>query len=87
MTTERDRRPQELDYDAVVRTVGTIAPWKMSAILSLGATVADLEQAAAWISVETDGSGLRHEPAGAVAEARAIAIYDILTADRPETES
>lgn len=79
---------ERVDYDAVVRTLGMIEPWKISAILALGATAAELERAAAWVAVESDQSGLHHESAGgAGAEARVSGIYDILTSDRAETEA
>ncbi len=78
---------QRLDYEAVVRTAGSIAPWKISAILALNATVEDLEEAVAWVSVETDGSGLHHARAGeAAADGRAAGIYEILVADRAEPD-
>ena len=84
----KDQQRRRLDYDAVVRTTGSIAPWKISAILALNPTEAELEQAVAWVSVESDGSGLRHnsgdEPAS---DGRVAGIYEILISDRAESDS
>jgi len=79
-----DRR--KVDYATIVGTAGSIAPWKISAILTLGATVADLEEAVAWISVEQDGSGLHHASStDIVRDSKAAAIFEILSADRAES--
>ena len=87
-TDEDVARDGRLDYDAIVRTVGLIEPWKITAILALGASIEELEQAAAWVSVEDDESGLRHESAGdAATEARVAAIYEIMVSDRAEAEA
>ena len=84
---EHEAGGKRLDYDAVVRIAGSIAPWKISAILALNATVEDLEEAVAWVSVEIGDSGLRHDSGReAVADGRAAGIYEILVADRAEPD-
>lgn len=76
-----------LDYASIKQTVGTIEPWKVSAILALGATVGELEQAVAWMTVESDGSGFRHAADRDVAtDSRVAGIYEVLAADRAEDE-
>jgi hypothetical protein len=87
MSTTGTGSGRTLDYDAVVRVTGSIAPWKIAEILALNATVEELEQAVAWASVEAGDSGLHHDSAGdAVAEARVAGIYGILVADRAEVD-
>lgn len=69
-----------LDYDAITRAAGEIAPWKITAILALDATVGDLERAVAWAYAEEGQTGLHHiETVG-----KAGSIYEILISDRTD---
>ena len=78
---------RRLDYAMVKQMAGSLAPWKVSAILALGATVGELEQALAWMSVESGGSGLHHAADADLArDSRVSSIFEILAADRPEPE-
>jgi hypothetical protein len=87
MATTSTGSGRKLDYDAVLRVTGSIAPWKIAEILALNATVDELEKAVAWVSVEADDSGLHHDSgSGAAAEARVAGIYEILVADRAEVD-
>jgi hypothetical protein len=61
----------------VARVCGDILDWKIKAIIESGATVAELEAAAAWAAGADEVLGEEREPlTGATA-----AVYDILTAD------
>jgi hypothetical protein len=64
-------------HDEVRRLCGDIVDWKLNAIVATGATVAEIEEAVAWVSGADDVMGEERKPlSGKVAE-----VYDILTAD------
>ncbi len=66
-----------LDAEAVRRLCGDITDATISAILAVGASIADLEAAIAWAAGESDVMGEARRPlAGASA-----AIYELLAAD------
>jgi hypothetical protein len=67
----------KLSHDDVIRLCRDILDWKVHAILALGASIEDLEEAVAWASGEDDMMGKERKPlSGVVAE-----IYDVLTSD------
>ncbi|MEZ5666934.1 MAG: hypothetical protein R3F55_05795 [Alphaproteobacteria bacterium] len=75
-----DDAKERLTYDRVVAVAGQIPAWKVSAILALGATVDELEQAVALVSAEAGMDGAPH-----VARASRVgSIHDILAGERIE---
>jgi hypothetical protein len=63
-----------LTHDDVTRLCGDIEERKVAAILATGASLAELEEALAWVAGESDVMGEARLPvAGTVAE-----LYDIL---------
>jgi hypothetical protein len=70
----RDAGRPGLSHDDVTRLCGDIDEAKVAAILATGASLAELEEALAWATGESDVMGEARRPvAGAVAE-----LYDIL---------
>lgn len=68
-------RPTRAD---VLRICGELIDWKVQAIIASGASVEEIEVAAAWAEGADDVMGEARKPlAGNVAK-----VYDILTADR-----
>lgn len=69
--------------DDVVHLLGDISDHKVVEILEIGATLEELEEAAAWLAGESDVMGEERLPlAGATAK-----IYEIITCDElPERE-
>ena len=62
--------------------MGPLADARITAIVATGATIVQLEEAAAWAAGESDAMGELERPvSGPVA-----AIYDILTAEEEYTE-
>ncbi len=67
----------KLTYREVHEVVGDIKDSKIAAIVNTGATLDDLEAAAAWAAGENDVMGdARHKASPTIA-----ALYDILTTD------
>jgi hypothetical protein len=61
----------------IAQIAGEISDVTAAAIVALGATQAELEEAAAWVSGDDDGlNRLRHQPTGIIAE-----ICEILSAE------
>lgn len=78
MVTKKDRIATAKATAAdIVEILGPLTDARMTAILATGATVSQIEQAAAWAAGESDVMGqLRRPASGPVAE-----VYEILTAD------
>jgi len=78
MGTKKDRSATAKATAAdIVEILGPLTDARMTAILATGATVSQIEQAAAWAAGESDVMGqLRRPASGPVA-----AVYEILTAD------
>jgi len=69
--------PAPLTRAEIVGVCGDILDWKIKAIIESGATLPELETAAAWAAGADEVLGEEREPlTGATA-----AVYDILTAD------
>jgi hypothetical protein len=69
--------PTPLTRAEVAGVCGDILDWKIKAIIESGATLAELETAAAWAAGADEVLGEEREPlTGATA-----AVYDILVAD------
>lgn len=79
--SDREGR-QRLNYERVVRVAGRIAPWKISAILALNASVDDLDQAVAWASAESGSDGPRRTGGDGMAGS----IHEILVSDQPDSD-
>ena len=78
---------RKLDYAAIKLIAGTIEPWQVTAILALDVTVGELEQAVAWMAVESEGSGLHHAADRDLAtDSRVAGIYEILAAERADSD-
>lgn len=66
----------------VIEIIGPLADARITAIVATGATMEQLEEAAAWAAGESDAMGELERPvSGPVA-----AIYDILTAEEVFSE-
>jgi hypothetical protein len=73
MTADRAKLHEIMDL------LGDIEAAKAEAILATGATLAEIEEAQAWASGESDVLGdLKRPPSGAVAE-----VYDVLSSEEP----
>jgi hypothetical protein len=71
-----------LTHDEVVRICGDIEDWKIGAIVSSGASYAELEEAVAWSLGEDDVMGEERKPlTGRVAQ-----VYEILARDEEDEE-
>lgn len=68
---------QSASHDDVVRILGPIDDNKCVAIIATGATVKDLEEAAAWLAGEDEVMGEMERPLIGVAGQ----IYELLSAD------
>ncbi|MDP6707871.1 MAG: hypothetical protein QF893_16115 [Alphaproteobacteria bacterium] len=79
----RDTSGVRLTHDEITRVLGPIDDAKASAILAVGASLQDLEEAAQWVAGESDVMGELERPLTGVA----AEVYDILTADEPEAEA
>ncbi len=80
--TEPDRNDEHATASDVEEILGPMPDARIAAILATGATVRQLEEAAAWATGESDVMGeLRRPVSGPVA-----AVYDILTADEAFAE-
>lgn len=75
--TEADRTCAKATASDVLEVLGPMSDDRVAAVLETGATVRQIEEAAAWATGESDVMGeLRRPVAGPVA-----AVYEILTAD------
>ncbi|MDH3229594.1 MAG: hypothetical protein OEN55_07375 [Alphaproteobacteria bacterium] len=75
--TESDRDIANATASDVAEILGPMPDARIAAILATGATLEQLEEAAAWAAGESDVmGGMRRPVIGPVA-----AVYDILTAD------
>jgi hypothetical protein len=75
--TESDRDLANATAGDVVEILGPMPDARIAAILATGATLEQLEEAAAWAAGESDVMGdLRRPVIGPVAD-----VYDIITAD------
>lgn len=75
--TETERKRIQATADDAVEILGHLPDERIAAILATGATVQQLEEAAAWAAGESDVMGQMRRPvSGPVA-----AVYDILTAN------
>jgi hypothetical protein len=82
MATESDPKSGTAAAGDVVHILGQMPDARIAAILSTGATIAQLEEAAAWAAGENDVMGdMRRPITGPVA-----AVYEILTADEAFAE-
>ncbi len=80
--TEPDPNGTEATASDVLEILGPMPDERIAAILATGATVRQLEEAAAWATGESDVMGeLRRPVSGPVAD-----VYDILTADEAYAE-
>ncbi len=80
--TESDLECAKATASDAVEILGPMPDARVAAILATGATVEQLEEAAAWAAGESDVMGeLRRPVIGPVAE-----VYDILTADEALAE-
>ncbi len=80
--TESDPNGAEATASDVLEILGPMPDERIAAILATGATVRELEEAAAWATGESDVMGeLRRPVSGPVAD-----VYDILTADEAYAE-
>jgi len=68
---------QAVTHDMVVEMVGEIGNAKIAAILALGPTLEDIEEAVAWAAGESDVMGEERLPLSGVA----AQVYDIVTAE------
>jgi len=75
-TTNPERTPR-LAHDDIVSILGPMTDARLEAIAATGATIEEIEEAAAWAAGESDVMGEARRPvAGPVA-----AVYEILIAD------
>lgn len=75
--TEFDRKQATATASDAVEILGPLPDARIAAILATGATVRQLEEAAAWAAGESDVMGQMRRPvSGPVA-----AVYEILTAN------
>lgn len=83
MATIPDRNSRSaVTAQDVIEILGPLAAARVTAIVATGATVGQLEQAAAWAAGESDAMGELERPvSGPVA-----AVYDILTAEEEFAE-
>lgn len=80
--TEVDRNHTKATADDALEILGPLPDERIAAILATGATVRQLEEAAAWAAGESDVMGQMRRPvSGPVA-----AVYDILTANEAFAE-
>jgi len=77
-----DRKHEKATADDAVEIFGPLPDARIAAILATGATVRQLEEAAAWAAGESDVMGQMRRPvSGPVA-----VVYDILTANEAFAE-
>lgn len=76
------RAKHTITADEVRHIVGNIDADKVQAILALGPTIAELEEAVAWAEGESDVMGEQERPSSPVIGA----IYKLLVAELPEEE-
>lgn len=68
---------RQVDRDDVVRLFGNISDQRIADILATGASLEEMEQAAAWLAQEDDVMGELERPlTGAAAE-----VYEIVASD------
>lgn len=80
--TESDPNGAKATASDAVEILGPMPDARIAAILATGATVEQLEEAAAWATGESDVMGdMRRPVSGPVAE-----VYEILTADEAFAE-
>ncbi|MDP2620786.1 MAG: hypothetical protein Q8P46_11535 [Hyphomicrobiales bacterium] len=79
--TDADRRAAAT-HDDLIHIIGEIDNGTAAAILALGPTVAEVEQAFMWIS----GEGAVVDRSGHPLAGKTAAIVDILAAEMPEEE-
>lgn len=76
-TSQRRRARERVTRAHIAELVGDIEDIKAAKIIATGATVEDLEEAAAWAAGETDVLGEARRRGSPIVNA----IYDILTAE------
>lgn len=72
--TTGSERGRSLTHDDVVHIVGDLEDTKVAAILAMGPTTQEIEEAVAWAEAESDVMGEMEKPLTGVA----ARIYDIL---------
>jgi hypothetical protein len=76
-TPTRPNSKQAVTHDMVVHLVGEIGNARIAAILAIGPTLEEIEEAVAWAAGESDVMGEERLPLSGVA----AQVYDLLTAD------
>ncbi len=71
-----------ISHADVTRLLGPIDDHKVAAILAMGAGIADLERAAAYLALESDVMGALEKPLSG----RAGLIYDLVCRDESEAD-
>jgi hypothetical protein len=69
--------PRCLTREDIIQVLGQVPDARAASILATGATVEELEEAAAWAAGESDVMGKLQRPASPIVGA----VYDILTAE------